>query len=120
MNCNTKFTFLLNISFYPSHEKFFVANSLLEFLCYKLKEVQMAKSEVIKDVFSKMANLAGTLADYAKTKNKKTFIYNFLLELIDIKGVEEEEEKALVESLIAFIESFVKLFSIARQCFSKK
>lgn len=80
----------------------------------------MAKGELIKDVFLKMSTLAGILGDYAKTKNKKTFIYNFLLELIDIKGVEEEEEKALVESLIAFIESLVGLFSVARQCFSKK
>ena len=80
----------------------------------------MAKNELIKDVFTRVSNLAGILAQYAKTRNKKVFIYNFLLELIDIKGVDEEEEKALVEGLIAFIESFVKLFSIARQCFSKK
>ena len=80
----------------------------------------MAKNELIKDVFTRVSNLAGILAQYAKTRNKKTFIYNFLLELIDIKGVDEEEEKALVEGLIAFFESFVKLFSIARQCFSKK
>ena len=80
----------------------------------------MAKNELIKDVFTRGANLAGIPAQYAKTRNKKAFIYNFLLELIDIKGVDEEEEKALVEGLIAFIESFVNLFSIARQCFSKK
>ncbi len=80
----------------------------------------MAKSELIKDVFSRISNFAGILGDYAKTKNKKAFIYNFLLELIDIKGVGEEDEKALVESLIAFIESLVRLFGVARQCFSKK
>ncbi len=80
----------------------------------------MAKTGLIKDVFSRMCSFAGILGDYAKTKNKQTFIYNFLLELIDIKGVGEEEEKALVESIIAFIESLVRLFGVARQCFSKK
>ena len=80
----------------------------------------MAKNIIIKDIFSRLCNVAGILSEYAKTKNKKVFIYNFLVELIDIKGVGEEEEKALVECLIAFIESFVKLFSATRQCFSKK
>ena len=80
----------------------------------------MTKSATIKDVFSRISSFAGILSDYAKTKNKKEFINNFLLELIDIKGVGEEEEKALVESLIAFIESLVRLFGVARQCFSKK
>ncbi len=80
----------------------------------------MAKTELIKDIFSRVSGFAAILGDYAKTKNKKTFINNFLLELIDIKGVGEEEEKALVESLIAFIESLVRLFGVARQCFSKK
>ena len=80
----------------------------------------MAKTELIKDIFSRVSGFASVLGEYAKTRNKKTFINNFLLELIDIKGVGEEEEKALVESLIAFIESMVNLFSVARQCFSKK
>lgn len=80
----------------------------------------MAKVELIKDIFSKISGFAGVLGDYTKTRNKKAFINNFLLELIDVKGVGEEEEKALVESLIAFIESIVKLFSAARQCFLKK
>ncbi len=80
----------------------------------------MAKDVVIKDVFSKLCNFAGILAQYAKTKNKKVFIYDFLIEIINIKGVGEEEEKALVESLIAFIESFVVLFGVARSCFSKR
>ena len=80
----------------------------------------MAKTEIIKYVFSRMCNFAGMLSEYAKTRNKKTFIYNFLLELIDIKGVGEEEEKALVEALIAFIESLVRLFSVTRQCFLQK
>ena len=80
----------------------------------------MTKSGLIKDVFSRLCNLAGILGEYSKTKNKKTFIYNFLLELIDIKGAGKEEEKALVESLIAFIETFIKLFNAARQCFSQK
>ncbi len=80
----------------------------------------MAKTELIKEIFSRVSGFAGALSEYAKTRNKKTFINNFLLELIDIKGVGEEEEKALVESLIAFIESLVRLFNAARQCFSKK
>ena len=80
----------------------------------------MTKSATIKDVFSRISSFAGILSDYAKTKNKKECINNFLLELIDIKGVGEEDEKALVESLIAFIESLVRLFSAARQCFLNK
>ena len=38
----------------------------------------MAKTELIKDIFSRVSGFAGALGEYAKKKNKKVFINNFL------------------------------------------
>lgn len=80
----------------------------------------MVKGELIKAFFTRLSNLANVLSEYSKTKNKKLFINNFLLEIIDIKGVDEELEKKLVESVINFIESFIVLFKTVKTCFQKQ
>lgn len=47
-------------------------------------------------------------------------IKELILKLVNIKGVNEEQEQILLSELVGFVKSFAKLFKTIRDCFSKK
>ncbi len=80
----------------------------------------MTSTNFIQNTFSKLMSMIEIVSEYSKSNDKKEFAYEILTELVEIKGLDEEKEKALIEGLLSLIESFVIFFIAAKDCFKSE